>query len=318
MRAILSRWSMMLAAVTCLSLLASTGCKTGVSMPGSDWLSWAKRPSATSLAANQYPQRPSANALPNPSATTNPQSTYPGFGAPNNYAANQSGGTTGYNTGPYSMAGQSSAAAAANRARLAADSYPNQSGSQGQSSAPYQSPYSNQRSATSTSNPYTATADSRNSYANSYSNSAARNSYPATPASGARAGQMLNGASGPYSGQTAKSTYPATAPASYPQTQPYGSTAQPYGTSPAAPSNGYSATSTYGATARPNYGAATAANTANLAPYRPGTTNRNGGQLPSSPSLNAGGTGSGYPGASYPSTGSSSSYSYPSSGSSTR
>ena len=233
MRAILSRWSMMLAAVTCVTLVASTGCKSGLSMPGSDWLSWAKRPSATSLAANQYPQKPSANALPNPSATTNPQSAYPGFGAAN-YAANQSGGTPGYNTGPYSTAGLSSAAA--NRARLAANSYPNSGSSQGQASPPYQSPYASQSTAQNTSNPYAATADSRNSYANGYSNAASRNSYPTTPASGGlSAGQMRGGASDPYAGQAAKSAYPTTAPASYPQTQSYSSTPQPYGASPSAP-----------------------------------------------------------------------------------
>lgn len=100
MRVIIPRWSVL--GVTCVGLLtvSSLGCKTGTSMPGSDWLGWNKKtPPPTQMAG--APKKPSANGLPSPSASTagvrgvpnGPQGTYPQYagGAPN----------TGYSTGSY-------------------------------------------------------------------------------------------------------------------------------------------------------------------------------------------------------------------------
>ena len=100
MRVIIPRWSLL--GVTCVGLLtvSSLGCKTGTSMPGSDWLGWNKKtPSPAQMAG--APKKPSANGLPSPSASTagargmqnGPQGTYPQYagGAPN----------SGYSTGSY-------------------------------------------------------------------------------------------------------------------------------------------------------------------------------------------------------------------------
>ena len=115
MSAIHSRWSSVGIVTCCLALTALTGCKSGFKAPGADWLSWGKpKPSASSLAG--APRRPSAGALPTPSATTARASSpygQAGYGAgatgQTGYASQShaghshgSGTTNGYQTGPYS------------------------------------------------------------------------------------------------------------------------------------------------------------------------------------------------------------------------
>lgn len=148
MRATYSRWSWVGITSCCLAIAALTGCKSGFKAPSTNWLSWGKpKPTANSLAS--VPKKPSVGALPTPSATTagaaSPygQTSYAkNTAGAGGYGANaQSGGTTGYQTGPYNTG--------------AAGGYPaTSSGVAGSQSAtsPYRSPYQAAQGATSTYN----------------------------------------------------------------------------------------------------------------------------------------------------------------------
>lgn len=295
MRVSQSRWSLLVVAVCCLSLTSSTGCKSGLSMPGADWLSWAKRPAPPNFATNTYPPKPSASGLPNPTATTGTQTppTYPGFGG-QNYAANQTTGTNGYFTGPYNTGanprsrgttGYANGAAATPKTNYA--------------SAPYQSPYPSQTAgATSTGHSHYSTADARNGYSNAASNAATGSrSYSGAPANtGSRYGSQYGTAgSDPYnSGQTGSTAYPSTSTTpSYPQAAGYSAPSTSGYQAPApTPSSMTTGTPGYGATPTGSTGLSSGAGA-----FRPGSTGRNAGQLPQS-------TGSTTRNAQYPSTGS--------------
>lgn len=112
MRIIFSRRTWIKAGIVCLPCLLSSGCKsTG---PGLGWLSWTKPKSLASSLATTTPTKPSVNALPPPSTTLGNTGSSIGTGT---NLAGQPGGpgyippagsvpNTGYNTGPYGMAGQ--------------------------------------------------------------------------------------------------------------------------------------------------------------------------------------------------------------------
>ena len=172
MRVFLSHRTWISAGILCLPCLLSSGCKsTG---PGMGWLSWAKpKPLSTSLSSN-VPTKPSVNSLPPPSSTTGALGPATGSGSnlaqlPNGQgsgfgAAPGSAPNNGYYTGPYGMAGQSATPPPANaNPAYAASGF---GGAQNANQNPaagyggYQSPY--QSASAPAGNAY-RTADSRNS-----------------------------------------------------------------------------------------------------------------------------------------------------------
>jgi hypothetical protein len=274
--------------VSCLTV-GATGCKSGMSMPGSNWLSWGKKPSPTTLSSTAYPQKPSTNAVPGgPTGLA----SYP-TGSQSQRQAPAGSGSKGYYTGPYGTGGQTpsqnspSGYGQANYGKsvYGQASYGQNSGygqasrdTQGsgtqfasgggqsrqtmQAAGPYKSPYQSQ---TATAPPATypnhPTADARNSYLNN------AGSTTTTSGSTIQLGTQPGGAGGysPTNLQQPKSSYPTTPaaqPASYPSTSTYGG------------SNGYSSGASNAATS-PATGL-----TQSGGPYRPGSTGRNSRTLP--------------------------------------
>ncbi len=340
MRATFPRWSWIVVTSCCLVVTVSSGCKSGFKAPGADWFTWGKpKPSTSALAS--VPKKPSAGALPTPSATTagansvaaGGAGTRP-YGQPGQYGqtgyantgtgypANTYGAAPqGYQTGPYNTGSTGAYPPSANGYASAPTG--------GTATGPYQSPYQASQTATSgygTNSGYN-TADARGG--------AAYNGASYNGGSGAAAPQTWNQnpygtapATTPYGAQpTGTSGYGSAPATNYPQsTTPYGASSSggypqpatyqqnPLGAMPTANQAYASDTSqaTYPSAAHSSYEyPATGTQTASATSggYRPGSTARDTGALGSQPATSgsypttASQSGSYGSGSQYPATG---------------
>ena len=190
MRASFSRWSLVVATATCMSLVSVTGCKSGgMNIPGADWLSWGKKPSPTSISSSSQ-RKPSTSALPGPSATTAASSSLATY--PNYQSGAQAQANKGYRTGPYGTGStpQPGADRFAGSAARPSGGSPYANNSYGGSSTgspsspyaatPYQSPYQS-----SSNTPPSSASGGYNAAANRYATADSRNSlYNATQSAG--------------------------------------------------------------------------------------------------------------------------------------
>jgi hypothetical protein len=275
----------------CLATLPMSGCKSYGPSPGMGWLSWfSPRPTATALSSTP-PTKPSVATLPNPGATTGAASaavptslaSYPGAGAT---AGGSQPAASGYYTGPYGTAGQSSAAIPGTAAGGLAHTGVSPYGAANTAAQPaqlpaysgYQSPYA------STAGGAARTADSRSAYGNAYDVTPKANPYVAQSAQlggghthASASGGVPTGYAEPAAAASAGNWVPPANGASQNWTPPAG----------------------HPATSIPN----AAANA-----YRPGSTSRNAAALPASPATLAPAptsatTSPAYPATLYPSTG---------------
>jgi hypothetical protein len=214
--------------VTCFLLAGTTGCQTGG--PGMNWLSWGQKPSTTAISSAA---RPSASALPGPSATTNANGLASSSANPYGQVGYQAGQTApgGYQTGPYATGSGSRSypSASSSVAGVPTSGYGTQS-----ASPPYQSPYQSGQSANTGSYSGYSTADSRSD--TGYSS-------PTSTGGGATAAGSLNSEQWRRGGD-ASATQP-TAGASYggnassyggatPAASPYGGSTTPASSYPSA------------------------------------------------------------------------------------
>ena len=284
MRATLSRWSLVVAIATCMSLVSVTGCKSGMGIPGADWLSWGKKPSPTSISSSSQ-RKPSASALPTPSATTaatGPLASYPN----SNYSQSSLQAQVnkgGYRTGPYGTGASSQAGVdrySGTGTPLGGSSYTGNP----PAGAPYQSPYQASGSTYPTSGSGSPIA-SQNGYATSDSRNSLYNAAQSTgnpPSTSYQNASQTRRGGDPYSSQVEPAGYGST-PGSY--SQPFaGNTSSPSG-QPGYP-NTYSNPLPSAGSQQPGAGASSfsggspTTDAARGTIYRPGSTARDSSSLP--------------------------------------
>lgn len=241
MRASSWRWSSVGITLSCFLLAGVTGCKTGGS--GINWLSWGQKPSTTALSSAA---RPSANALPGPSATTNTNGLANSGARPYGQAGYQSGQAApgGYQTGQYSTGSgtRNYPAGSSSVAGVPTSGYGTPS-----ATGPYQSPYQSGQAANTGSYSGYTTADARGG--TGYPNSTSTVT-PASPAGSSwNSGQWRRGADASSAAQPAANSAYGRGTSSYSGTAP---SASPYGGTSTGQS-GYNPSANYGTTSGSSY-----------------------------------------------------------------
>lgn len=314
MRVFFTRHGWISVGVMCLSLAFTSGCKSTSLGSGMGWLGWMNPKASASSLSSTPPTKPSVAMLPNPSATTG--ATAQGVGASNSLATYPSGAghvqapagqlaPGNYSTGPYGMSGQANAqSSGALPYNAAANAYGNNYGAgaahplnQTPAYGGYQSPYGANNAAA-------RTADSRSVYG-----APDGGSFKPAPHLGSQpaANPSVNSWNGDQWSKSGGVSTPSGTPAGYNDAGSQRGYDDGSWNPPAA--NG--GQSSY--LDRADNGSANTAGQVNSSatprrdgPFRPGSTNRNGGSLPANAAATAQaqtGNSSNYPSTAYPSTG---------------